>query len=501
MPQNQTNPLKDYFYSNQKNIIHKWDHYFDIYHKHFKEYIGRECVVLEIGISNGGSLQMWKDYFGEKAVIYGVDIDPKCKEFEEDNIEIFIGSQSDREFLRDLKLNIPKVDILIDDGGHAMDQQLTTFDELFDHINYGGLYLCEDTHTSYWEEFGGGLRKSGTFIEFTKTLIDKLHGWHHRDLHSDFSDLTQNMNSLHFYDSIFIVQRKRRTRPMQVMSGETKDSYKNNPMERFDLFKLKLSILGISSEEYSQIKDSPKNPGEEISEAQLKFEGKIWPDNGETMIGYKRLSNIEYCLRLVLDEKIEGDLIETGVWRGGACILMRAILKMFYITDKNVWVADSFRGLPEPDPIQYPPDDGDLHHKLSVLAVSIEEVKENFRKYNLLDDQVKFIKGWFKDTIPGAPIDKLCILRLDGDMYESTIDVLYYLYPKLSIGGYCIVDDWGVIPAAKKAVEDYRNAFAIDEEIWEIDEAGIFWKKKRNVPFISRSHFFQLISITHNDKQ
>lgn len=494
------NLLKEDFYSNQKKIINKWEHYFDIYQKHFQRFVGKECVILEIGDLKGGSLQMWKNYFGDNVRIYGVDINPACKKYEEKNIEIIIGSKSDREFLRDLKQNIPKIDILIDDGTHTLEQHTTTFEELFDHIKDNGLYLCEDTNTSYMEEFGDGLRKSRTFIEFTKSLIDKLHAWHFRDLRSNFSDLTQNMDSLHFYDSIFIVEKKRRTRPLQVISRESNDSHENHAMEKFDLFNLKLSILGISPEEYSQLNDSPQEPGEEISVPQLKFEGKIWPDNGESMIGYKRLSNIEYCLKLVLDEKIEGDLIETGVWRGGACILMRAILKKDYVTDKIVWVADSFIGLPEPNPIQYPSDEGDLHHTRSELAVSIEEVKENFRKYDLLDDQVKFLKGWFKDTIPIAPIDKLSILRLDGDMYESTIDVLYYLYPKLSNGGYCIVDDWGVIPAAKKAIEDYRNAFGIDEEIQEIDDAGIFWKKNRQVPIISRPHFFQLISLNFYDK-
>ena len=153
-----TNPLEVYFLSNRKRIIHKWRHYFEIYHRHFQRYIGKECVILEIGVSMGGSLQMWKNYFGDKAKIIGVDINPLCKEFEEENIRIFIGSQSDLQFLRELIHTIPKIDILIDDGGHTMEQQIVTFEELFDHINPDGVYLCEDMHTSYWEEYGGGLR-------------------------------------------------------------------------------------------------------------------------------------------------------------------------------------------------------------------------------------------------------------------------------------------------------------------------------------------------------
>ena len=167
------NKLEEYFYTHRKNIVHKWTHYFEIYDTHFNRYIDKECVILEIGVAMGGSLQMWRHYFGNKAKIFGIDININCKNFKEENIEIFIGSQSDKQFLRDIKLKIPKIDILIDDGGHTMDQQKTCLEEFFDHINDDGIYLCEDTHTSYWPEFGGGLNKKDSFIELTKTLIDK----------------------------------------------------------------------------------------------------------------------------------------------------------------------------------------------------------------------------------------------------------------------------------------------------------------------------------------
>ncbi len=214
-----TNPLEAYFLSNRKRIIHKWRHYFEIYHRHFQRYIGRECVILEIGVSMGGSLQMWKNYFGDKAKIIGVDINPHCKEFEEENIRIFIGSQSDRQFLRELIHSIPKIDILIDDGGHTMEQQIVTFDELFDHINPDGVYLCEDLHTSYWEEYGGGLRKPGSFIEFSKSLIDVLNGWHIRNQDPEVSSLTRSMHSLHFYDSILVVEKQEREAPWHEQRG------------------------------------------------------------------------------------------------------------------------------------------------------------------------------------------------------------------------------------------------------------------------------------------
>lgn len=214
----------------------------------------------------------------------------------------------------------------------------------------------------------------------------------------------------------------------------------------------------------------------EVSEDAL-MNGTGRPAYADTMIGMKRLNNIEYCITDVIKNNVKGDFIELGVWRGGAVILMRALLKEMTITDRNVWVADSFEGLPPPNPAKYPADKGDKHSQYDELSLSEEEVRHNFEKYGLLDGQVKFLKGWFKDTLPLAPIKELALLRLDGDMYESTMDGLINLYPKLSKGGYIIIDDWGAVPACKKAVEDYRDKYAITEEIIPIDWTGVFWKK------------------------
>lgn len=204
----------------------------------------------------------------------------------------------------------------------------------------------------------------------------------------------------------------------------------------------------------------------------------MWPGYADTMIGLKRLDNLQDCIETVLGDGVEGDLIETGVWRGGACIFMRAVLAAYGVENRKIYVADSFEGLPEPDTGAFPVDKGDRHHIHTYLAVSKEEVENNFRKYNLLDDQVIFIKGWFKDTLPQAPIEKLSILRLDGDMYESTMESLENLYPKLSNGGYCIVDDYA-LPRCKAAVDDYREKHAIDSELKEIDWTGIYWRKEQ----------------------
>jgi hypothetical protein len=195
------------------------------------------------------------------------------------------------------------------------------------------------------------------------------------------------------------------------------------------------------------------------------------------MIGLKRLDNLEFCIEEIIAKGVPGDLIETGAWRGGATIFMRAVLKAYGVTDRCVWVADSFAGLPPPDAGKYPHDAGDRLHEARELAVSLEQVKANFDRYGLLDDQVRFLKGWFRDTLPTAPIERLAVLRLDGDMYQSTMDALANLYPKVSQGGYVIVDDYSAIPACRQAVHDYRSANGITEEIRDIDWTGIFWQK------------------------
>ena len=197
------------------------------------------------------------------------------------------------------------------------------------------------------------------------------------------------------------------------------------------------------------------------------------------MIGLKRLDNLQFCIETVIREGVKGDLIETGVWRGGACILMRAVLSAYSIKDRKVFVVDSFEGLPKPDPKRFPVDQGDRHHMASYLAVSQEDVENNFKKYNLLDDKVVFLKGWFKDTLPKAPIEKLAILRLDGDMYGSTWDALSNLYPRLSEGGFCIIDDYG-LEGCKRAVDDYRTQHMINTVIKKIDlYGGIYWRKEK----------------------
>jgi Macrocin-O-methyltransferase (TylF) len=209
----------------------------------------------------------------------------------------------------------------------------------------------------------------------------------------------------------------------------------------------------------------------------VRSEGRDWPSCAHTMVGLKRLDNLQFCVEDVLARGVPGDLIETGVWRGGAAILMRAILKAHEVTDRCVWAADSFAGLPPPNPAVYPADAGLTFNQFRELAVPLEEVQENFRRYGLLDDQVRFLKGWFRDTLPTAPVRRLALVRLDGDLYESTMDSLSNLYPKLEVGGYVIIDDYHDIAACRQAVLDYRAQHGIREDMARVDWTAVYWKK------------------------
>lgn len=212
--------------------------------------------------------------------------------------------------------------------------------------------------------------------------------------------------------------------------------------------------------------------------AGFKEVGTEWPKYAHSMIGKKRMDNIQYCIEEILKNDISGDFIETGVWQGGATIFMRAVLKAYDVNDRIVWAADSFEGLPVPDVQHYPVDaSAGFFNTYEFLKVSLEQVQTNFKAYDLLDDQVKFLKGFFKDTMPNCPVKKLALLRLDGDMYESTIEVLESLYDRLSSGGFIIIDDWN-LGWARQAVLDFRKDRNITEPIMPIDGSGIYWKKK-----------------------
>jgi Macrocin-O-methyltransferase (TylF) len=209
-----------------------------------------------------------------------------------------------------------------------------------------------------------------------------------------------------------------------------------------------------------------------------RLRGLDWPSQAHTMVGVRRLENMRDCVESVLADDVPGDIVETGVWRGGVCVLARAVLSVHGVGDRSVWLADSFAGMPAVEAGGYARDHElamDRHNP--VIAVPIEQVMENFRRYDLLDDQVRFLPGWFRDSLPLAPISRIAVLRLDGDLYSSTMDALVHLYPKVSPGGYVIVDDY-LVDVCREAVAEYRAEYDITEPIREIDGVGVFWRRE-----------------------
>lgn len=198
--------LHRYFLSNPHKRLHKWFHYFDIYERHFERFRGKQPIVLEIGVKGGGSLLMWREYFGSGCTIIGLDIDPDCAKHASEGIEVFIGSQSDSQTLQSVLGKYPEIDIVIDDGGHVCDEQIASFNALYPSVSNMGVYLIEDVHTSYWQEYGGGLRKPSSFVEFAKSKIDDLNAFHHRD--GSVRDFTKVTDSIVFYDSIVVFEKR-----------------------------------------------------------------------------------------------------------------------------------------------------------------------------------------------------------------------------------------------------------------------------------------------------
>lgn len=203
--------------------------------------------------------------------------------------------------------------------------------------------------------------------------------------------------------------------------------------------------------------------------------GEVWPIIGFTMIGAERLDNIRFCIESALTDDISGDFVECGVWRGGACIFAKAVLNA-HGSHKRVWLADSFQGMPK---LQSAEDKIDPEYsEFEYFAVSADQVRDHFRRFDLLDDNVHFIEGWFVDSLPRAPVKQISVLRLDGDHYSSTMDALNSLYDRVSQGGYIIIDDYNALAGCQTAVKEFRSKHGIAEEIVPIDRLGVFWRKK-----------------------
>lgn len=252
-------------------------------------------------------------------------------------------------------------------------------------------------------------------------------------------------------------------------NGDTRYVY-NSQKLYLDL--LTRSLLGLIYE------DPPiARFGNDVFNLEHRLQGLDWPTRAFTMVGLKRLMNARQLAETVIFENVPGDFLEAGVWRGGVGIMLRGVLSAYNISNRRLWLADSFEGLPPPNAADYPLDSASEFHTYPELSVTMDQVKENFRKYDLLDDRVVFAKGWFKDTLPQAAIEKIALLRLDGDLYESTMQGLVSLYDKVSPNGYIIIDDYHCVPQCAQAVEDFCAKRNISPALHEIDGVGVYWQK------------------------
>jgi O-methyltransferase len=241
-----------------------------------------------------------------------------------------------------------------------------------------------------------------------------------------------------------------------------------------DLDELEDALTGYSTAD-------PPLPGSpfpvQTFEPSYREEGLDWPATALTMVGRRRLHNFRTLIERAIDDGVDGDILEAGVWRGGASILARAVLAARGVVDRRVIVADSFEGLPPPSE-QFPADTGADFHTHPELAVSLEEVRANFERFGLLDDQVVFLKGWFRDTMPRVDAEALAVLRLDGDMYESTIVPLTHLFDRVSTGGWVIVDDYQIMAPCRRAIQDFFDNQPIRPHLHQIDHVGVYFRKE-----------------------
>lgn len=258
------------------------------------------------------------------------------------------------------------------------------------------------------------------------------------------------------------------------------DPQANDNADRY----LSLLIECLQNKIYRESEEKAQMPASKVGAQLFKLQRRAmtrfglynkWPKYAHTMLPTKKLNTIRHCIEECLRNDIEGDLIETGVWRGGATIFMKAVLEAYGIKDRKVYVADSFTGLPKPDASRYPADEGDGHHRQKFLRIDRDTVVENFKRYDLLDDNVIFIEGFFEDSLPAVDFGRLAVLRLDGDMYASTIQVLETLFDKVSVGGFIIIDDYKLSPC-RAAVHDFRDSRGITDPLLQ-DASGRYWQK------------------------
>lgn len=210
--------LLDIYARNEGPIVHKWHHYIPIYDRYFSRFRGQEFRFLEIGVSDGGSMQLWRSYFGRKARIFGIDIDPRCAAFDEQAGKVRIGSQDDPEFLASVIDEMGGVDLVLDDGSHRMDHVEAALAMLFPRLSEDGVYMIEDLHTAYWPDWGGGHDADTNFFNTVRRLIDGMHRWYH-DQGNEAPEISHEINGIHVHDSIVVLEKGAPFRPTHSRIG------------------------------------------------------------------------------------------------------------------------------------------------------------------------------------------------------------------------------------------------------------------------------------------
>lgn len=492
---------------------HKWLNYFDAYEKSLGRHVGRACNILEIGVYKGASLKLWKRYFGDGSQIVAIDIDPDCMKYQDTDsgIHVRIGSQDDGAFLARLIEEFGPFDVIIDDGSHIASHQIASFNHLFmNGLKDGGTYLIEDVETSYWGHRTGQLDVDTSIIDFAHGVVDLMHKPYSDHDYGFFLEqnaktsrlsvpaLTKHVEEVRFFDSIIVFEKRLRFPPVVKHVAVSAGAAAPWKIEAWNNYAARPSSVELSGESLARdhlnrdryldlmgriltnmIYQDPSNNPENFGpfQAEIRTEGKDWPVQAHTMAGLKRLTNVRNLVQRAIDEGTPGHFAETGVWRGGCCIMMRAVLAANNVGDRKVYALDSFEGLPPPNTALYPQDAGLFLNEYTEFEVGLEQVKDHFSRYGLLDDQVEFVQGYFENTLPVFEAGPFALLRLDGDLYESTILALDHLYPKLSPGGFVVIDDYGCIPQCRQAVDDFRTRHGIAAPLTWVDWTGVWWQK------------------------
>lgn len=212
--------VAELFFATKDHLVHKWAHYLPIYDKLFRPYRNTPVRMLEIGVSEGGSLDMWRRYFGPDATIFGVDVDLECVNGVTHPNQVRIGSQDDPAFLRSVVAELGVPDIILDDGSHLGRHQRASFDILFPLLADGGLYIIEDTHTAYWHWADGGYRRPDTAIEFAKSIVDDMHGWYHD--RPTLTDAKTSIGGVTFHDSMIVIEKRQHSQPLNIRIGQSR---------------------------------------------------------------------------------------------------------------------------------------------------------------------------------------------------------------------------------------------------------------------------------------